>query len=159
RRRNAVEEALLQFDQQVVPAIEGGEAVAGLEVFDALGRIADFQRGVLRARVTGAEGRPADTDEVRQRVLRSTEPRRRDRAEARVNDAADALAIAGVHVIPRPAVTPLARRHAAEERAVLHDRGHLRQVLADLDAGNGGRNRLEGTGLVLGLGIERVDMT
>ena len=58
-----------------------------------------------------------------------------DGAEARVDEPALAFAVAGVQVVLGPRVGPFRRAHAADDDAVVHQLGDLRQVLADLDAG------------------------
>src|SRR5262249_13190887 len=65
-----------------------------------------------------------------------------DGADAGIDDAADTLAVAGVHQVVSRAVVGIAGGHAAQDGHVLHLLSELGQVLADLDAGHAGIDEL-----------------
>src|SRR5262249_45699258 len=155
----AVDEAAFQLLQQAGTPVERRQAAGRLQVLDAAGGVGYLDGGVERAGVAGTVGVVADRHEVGQHVVLAAEEGRGDGAEARVDHAADAFAVTGVHVVAGPAVTPLGGGHAVQQGHVLHHSGDPRQVLADADAGHGGRNRLDLAGGVFRLGVEGVDVT
>jgi hypothetical protein len=136
-------ERRLHLLQQADAVVELALADRRAQVLDTAGRVVDDQRLVAGAEEAGAEAAVADRDEVRQRELRVAQLRRDQRAETRVDEAADAFLVAGVQVDLGPAVGAFAGAHTADDGPVVHQAGQLREVLADLDAGHGGLDRLE----------------
>ena len=126
--------------------------------------LADDQRSVLRPEEAGTVGRRAeeavrrDADEVRQLGAGLLQFLGDERAERRILDRA-AGQVAGAHLVGGPAVVGFLGAHRADEGHVVHVPGDLRQVLADLDAGDGGGDLLEGAAVVVaGLEVEGVHL-
>jgi hypothetical protein len=104
--------------------------------------VADDERGVVRAEEAGAERvrveEPlrGDADEVGQLALRVADLLRHQPAQAGELDAAERQ-VARPHLVGGAGVVALLGGHAAEDRQLVAELRHLRQVFADLQAGGG----------------------
>ncbi len=105
------------------------------------------------SQVAGAESIGADRNEVGQLGIALPQLGGDDRAQARVNGAAGAAAVAGVHQVAGGWVVAVSGGHAAEDGQVLHLLGDLWQMFADLDAWHAG---LDGLVLAAFLEVEGV---
>ena len=117
-------------------------------VGDGQAVVADDERGVLRAEEAGAErlwaeeALRSDADEVRQVVLVAAQLLGDERAQRRVLDR-PLRQVAGAHQEGGPAVVAFLGGHRADDRHAIAELGDLRQVLADLHAGDVGGDFLE----------------
>ena len=120
---------------------------------------ADAERLVARAEVAGAgvAGR-AHADEARQVGVGIAVVLGDHRADLGVRHALGLL-VAGVHVVDAVGMVRRLRAHAADDRELVDLPRHLRQVLADLHAGDVGLDRPERpAGRPAGLHVEGVDL-
>ena len=115
----------------------------GPQVFDAAVGIVDDERLIAWAEEAGAVAAMADGDEVGQRAVGVADFLGGDGAEAGIDQAAHAFAVAGVQVVVGAGVGAFRGAHAADDGGMVHEPGQPREVLADADAGDVGVDGLE----------------
>jgi hypothetical protein len=120
-------------------------------------RIVDDERGEVGRQEARALRGLADGDEVRQVERLVADLHRGDGAHRGMDDGAGGR-VPRVHQVAAALVAALAARERADERRVLHLAGDRGEVFGDLDAVDGGLERLGGAGRLAFLRIERVDV-
>ncbi len=142
----ALVEIGVEATQQIDLPRERRRVAGRIDEVEPAHRIVHRQRLMVGSEEAAAERllrAAADGDEVGQRHIALAEFLRDDRAEAGERHRTRAVLVAGVQVVRRELVIRFQRAHAAQDGGVLHQFREAREMLADLNAGNGGFDRLE----------------
>ena len=156
RRAMGDGEAILMGAVEVVfQILEHAEAIVELivldervEILDATARIVDDEGLMASAEEAGPVTAIGDRDVIRQRTFLPADLHASDGADRGINESTLAFAITSVEVVTSPTVRAFRGAHAADDGCVVGQLGELREVFANLDAGNGRADLAERSALI-----------